>query len=95
VAIELAMIDVDGMGTTQMGSGAIDMRAPPTFLFSKDYQTNSSSQIQSSKWCSSRHPKFTKISKVTDEIKGNNFPFGSNFKIETNVELQIQKRSRI
>jgi hypothetical protein len=28
-------------------------------------------------------------------IKGNNFPYWSNFKIETDFELQIQKCSRI
>jgi hypothetical protein len=26
---------------------------------------------------------------VIEGIKGNNFPFGSNFKIETDFELQI------
>jgi hypothetical protein len=39
------------------------------------------------KRCSSRPPKFMKNSEARKETKGNNSPFGLNFKIETDFEL--------
>jgi hypothetical protein len=39
------------------------------------------------KSCSSRPPKFMKNSEARKETKGNNSPFGLNFKIEMDFEL--------
>jgi hypothetical protein len=53
----------------------------------------SSARIQNLKRCFSKAPKFMYNFEVTEEIKGNNFLFGLNFKIEKNFELQIQERT--
>jgi hypothetical protein len=43
----------------------------------------------------SQPPKFMKKSEVIEEIKGNNFPFGSDYNIKKDFELQIWKWTRI
>jgi hypothetical protein len=43
---------------------------------------------QNSKRSLSRPPKFMINSEGTEEIEGNNFPFGSNFKMEKYFEFK-------
>jgi hypothetical protein len=40
-------------------------------------------------------PKNSKLGKVKDKFKRNNFPFGKKFKFPTEFELKIQKRKPI
>jgi hypothetical protein len=38
-------------------------------------------------------PKFTKHCKQIDRIIGNNIPFGSKFKVQTEFELKFQEEN--
>jgi hypothetical protein len=64
---------------------------PAHFSIFKEFQTNSNARIQNLKQCSWLPPKFTKLCEAIDVIKGNDFPFGSNFTIKIDFELEIWK----
>jgi hypothetical protein len=79
----------------EVESRPTDRRAPPPFPFFKDYpkpiQRLTSKFIKKLSLASKNHENFW--ADIGDQ--GEQLPFGSNFKIETYFELQIQKCSRI
>jgi hypothetical protein len=74
-----------------VGLGTTDRWAPSLFYFQNQNQDPNLKFRRELFPASKIHEK----SDLTEEIKGNNLSFGSNFKIKTDFELQIWKVSKI
>jgi hypothetical protein len=60
--------------------------------FSNLIQTDTNCKIQKGYFLV---PKFSKLCKVGDKFKRNNFPFGNKFKFETEFELKFRKPNKV
>jgi hypothetical protein len=88
-----------GVGLVQAGVGsAHDILFPISNhfpIFSNDFFSNNQccSNLGKHKINPSLSPQIAKLCMVVDKWKRNNFPFGTNFKIKTDFELQIQEET--